>query len=68
MTTFLADPAAVDFVAGQAWLSPPEAVSAQNPNYGPRPLGAIEALRQIAAILARVELISGRRWSHRASR
>lgn len=68
MTTFLADPAALEFVAGQAWLSPSEAVSTRTPSYRPRPLGASDALRQIVAIIARVDLLPRRRRSSRALR
>jgi hypothetical protein len=61
MTDFMKIPEALDFVAGQSWLSPDEPVRAapvrRTGASGPAPtrLGWREALRQIADIVSRIE-------------
>ena len=71
MSMFLSDPVAVDFIAGQAWLSPTEPVSARPFTSRGRtspPIGVAEAARQIGRILARTELFGRPRLAKRTTR
>ncbi|MDP3677250.1 MAG: hypothetical protein Q8R44_19495 [Novosphingobium sp.] len=57
MPSYLEMPEAIDFIAGQAWLSPTEPASAApraSPRRMPPPLHWREALREMAAILKRM--------------